>query len=332
LENRHIFITGATGFIGKQLAFKLARDNKVSALVRPQSQDKTRELKEGGVQIVAGDLLDSNSYAEKLQGIDCLLHLAALFKLEAPKEELYKYNVLGTKTLLEACVGKGIKRIIYFSTAYVAGDREGGPIREDEPYPEKFKNWYEWSKAEAEKVALDFSKRYNLTVVIVRPAIVYGPESFYGFYNALKVIGQGKLWAYPGNGSNRVHLVHVDDVVNAVIHLAYLENVASGIYHICGDSALTSAELIRCICHEVGVGFPKMNLPKGIFKFASRTFFWRMFFGGISHQLLDYFIYHQTYANSKIKASGYSFNPYTPIEGIRSVINWYRENGYLKNA
>ncbi|MCM8795627.1 MAG: NAD-dependent epimerase/dehydratase family protein [Candidatus Omnitrophica bacterium] len=330
--NKNIFITGATGFIGRKLALNLVQDDKVSALVRPQSQDKIGKLKEAGVEIIIGDLLNINSYLDKLKDIDYVFHLAALFRLEAPKKELYQYNVLGTRMLLEACVGKGIKRIIYFSTAYIAGNREGESIKEEEPYPKKFKNWYEWSKAEAEKIVWDYRKQYNLPVVIVRPVIVYGPESFYGFYNALKIISEGRLWVYPGDGKNKVHLVHVEDVVGAVIYLAYLENITDSVYHICGDSALTSAELIRFICHEVGVGLPKMHLHRGAIKFASKTLFGKIFFKDISPQLLDYFLYHQSYANDKIKTSGYLFRYSSPLEGIRSVIKWYRKNGYLKNA
>jgi farnesol dehydrogenase len=327
---RRIFITGATGFIGKYLALRLAKEDKIFALVRPQSIDKATLLRKAGIEIIEGDLLDNDTYSEKLNGVDYIFHLAALFKLDARKDELYKYNIIGTQRLLESCLGKNLKKIVHFSTAYVAGIKEAGFIKENEPYPKRFKNWYEWSKAESEKVALNFFKKFNLPLVIVRPSIVYGPGSTYGFYNALDIVAKGKLLAYPGDGKNRVHLIHIEDLINAVIHIAKLENRIGEIYHICDDFPHTSGELINFTCQRLGIKPPLIIIPRFLVKLSTKLpFINRLVFNGSSSRLLDYFIYNQTFSNTKLKSTGFSFTYPNPLIGLESTINWFRENKTL---
>lgn len=333
MENKNVFITGATGFIGKNLALKLAEKNRVFALVRRESIKKTIILQEKGIEIILGDLLNSNSYSRKLNDIDYVFHLAALCKLDAPKELLYKYNVLGAERLLESCRDRNIQKIIHFSTAYVSGTKEKDFITEEEPYPKKFKNRYEWSKAMSEKIVLDFYKKYSLPIVIVRPAIVYGAGSIWGFYDALSLISKGKLWITPGNGKNKVHLVHVDDVVAATIHLAEKKEIIGEIYHICDDKPYTCNELIKVTCHQLNIRPPLISLPHSIIRFISRLpIIWKLFFRGTSKELLDYFLYNQTYANIKLKSTGFLFGYPSPTEGLISTINWYYENNLLTKS
>lgn len=332
MQDKNIFITGATGFIGKKLINALQGRNHIFVLLRPGPSEKYKRLNELNINIISGNLLDAKSYSDVLKNIDYVFHLAALFKLDASREELYKCNVLGTKTLLESCVDKNIKKIVYFSTAYVAGAKEKNFITEDEPYPGRFKNLYEWSKAEAEKVAVQFCKEYKLPIVILRPVIVYGEGSHYGFYDALSLISKNKMWALPGNGKNKVHFVHVDDVVNAAIHLAQLEDNSGEFYNISDSGNFSCSEIVNFMCHQLGVRPPFTSLPKFLVKFCSRISIWKLFFKNVPPQLLDYFLCNQTYSNSKILLTGFKFNyPYT-LDGLKSTIKLYLENGLLTKA
>lgn len=327
MVNKNIFITGATGFIGQNLISTLRLKNKVFALVRKKSLGKIKNFPEKGVQIVRGDLLDSNSYSDILDNIDYIFHLAALFKLDASKEELFQHNVLATENLFRCCLGKNIKKIIYFSTAYVLGRKEKKFMKEDEPYPEKFKNWYEWSKAESEKIALSFYREYNLPVIIVRPVIVYGPKSFYGFYKALSLIFGGSLKVLAYNV--KIHLVSVYDVVGAVVHLAELENNQGEIYNISDDTPYTCKELAEFICQEFNIKSSPLSLPKGLLKLLRKLPLSKFFLETIPPWLIDYFLYEQTYSNEKLKRTGYKFYYPDSLIGLKNTINWYLNNNYL---
>ncbi|OGX14677.1 MAG: hypothetical protein A2166_06185 [Omnitrophica WOR_2 bacterium RBG_13_41_10] len=330
MKDCNIFITGATGFIGKKLLVKLVQNNLVSALVRPESKNKINDFPEKKVQVIFGNLLDNASYSGLLDKADYVFHLAGLFKVEASKEDLFKNNVLGTKKLLEACVGKkNIKKIIYFSTAYVVGIKEGNFIKEDESYPNKFKNWYEWSKSKAEQTVLDFYKKHKLPIIVVRPVIVYGPNNSYGFYHVLNLIAKGKLWVFPGKKENKIHLVHIEDVVNATVELADLKNNIGEIYHICDDHPNSCREIIETVCQCLNVKPPLVNLPRYVLKFISRLPIWRLTFKEISPESLDYFLYNQSFLNKKLKSCGYLFSYPTPLEGLRLTIDWYSKNNLL---
>src|SRR4030042_291919 len=93
MKDCNIFITGATGFIGKKLLVKLVQNNLVSALVRPESKNKINDFPEKKVQVIFGNLLDNASYSGLLDKADYVFHLAGLFKVEASKEDLFKNNV-----------------------------------------------------------------------------------------------------------------------------------------------------------------------------------------------------------------------------------------------
>lgn len=326
MKGKSIFVTGATGFIGRRLVCQLAKNNTVIALVRSQSVDKVRDF-DSSVKLIAGDLLDNNSYSQQLCEVDYVFHLAAAFRVDGNRDSMYETNVLGTQRLLDVCVGKNnIKKIVHFSTAYVSGTQEGDFISENLPYPSKFKNWYEWSKAESEKVVITFSKNYNLRYCIIRPVIVYGPGSFYGFYDAMQLIADGKLLAIPGNGRNRLHLVHVDDVVNATLYLAGLKNNLGEIYHICDSFPYTCLELIHLTCRQLNVRSPLLTTPRWLVRLVSKLPVRKIFFGNICSQLLDYFLFNQTYSNAKLDAAGYSFKFSKFIDGLCPTVEWYREN------
>jgi len=320
MQNKNIFITGATGFIGNKLALELCVNNRVSALVRPESMEKAGQLKKSGINIIPGNLLEDGTYASNLDGVDYVFHLAALFKLDASREQLYKYNVLGTETLLKSCRDKGIKKIVYFSTAYVTGTRENDLMTEDEPCNNRFKNYYEWSKAEAESAVLGLSKKYDLPIVIVRPVIVYGQGSRYGFYDAVYLISNKKLLVLPAGGKNKIHLVHVDDVISAALHLSQLKNTTCQIYNICDSYPHTSKELVYFIADKYDVVPPVISVPGFVAKIASRMPMWKIFFKNIPAELLDYFLYNQTYSNSKIKSTGYAFKYDNAFEGLKNVL------------
>ncbi len=109
-------VTGATGFLGSHVASQLlARGESVRVLARPTSD--LRALAGLAVERVTGDLRDPNSLAAALEGVSCVFHVAADYRLWARHpQEIYESNVTGTRNLLEAARVAGVKRFIYTST------------------------------------------------------------------------------------------------------------------------------------------------------------------------------------------------------------------------
>lgn len=333
LENKKIFLTGATGFIGRHLAQMLAEKNHVTALVQMPCEDTSLSLlKSWGVSIIKGDLLDPPSYNAQIKECDYVFHLAALFDLDGDKKSLYEVNVEGSRKLAESCSKSGVKKFLYFSTAYVVtGTRQRDGITENEPYSGKYRNWYEWSKAEAEKSLSAICGKAHLPLVIIRPTTVYGPGSTYGWYLALWSFSYKRSFL-SGDGSSKIHFVHVLDVTRATAHLACADTSDRDIFFVCDDAPYTQKESAGLFCQAIGVSPPRLFLPKWFMKAALKLPLHSVLFGPMSTNSIDYYADNFTFTNSKLKSTGFSLKYPDIKQGIPETIDWYLRNGLLKSS
>src|ERR1039458_68109 len=117
------FVTGATGFLGSHVARVLAEQGaELRLLVRPTSD--LRNLDGLNADRVVGDLRDSASIEKALSGCDVVFHVAADYRLWVrgrDSNEMYRSNVEGTRSLLEAARKQGIRRIVYTSSVATMG-------------------------------------------------------------------------------------------------------------------------------------------------------------------------------------------------------------------
>lgn len=332
MKNECVFVTGGTGFIGCALVNELAKYNKVYVLARDPSKTKFLKRSIKNIEIIRGDLLDIDFYKSKRFfniPIDYVFHLAALFRLDGSLRELNLVNITGTRNLLEAISERKIKRFIYFSTTAISGKNEKNGLKEEETDINSYRNNYELSKASAEKLVRCYGDLGLVPVSILRPAVVYGPNSFYGMYNILKLINCRKLYFIPGDGLNRLHLVHVEDVVKASIYISEMAESNRNIYNICDNYAYTLRELIKIACRLLGVDIPSHHIPKNIVRFLFRMPFIKLITGDIPVPMLDYILYNNSYSNEKLKRAGYRFK-YSRVDmGLPPTIKWYKDNHYL---
>ena len=281
------FLTGGTGFIGQHLIKYLLKENyEVQLLCRKGSEKKLDPYIRKKVRIFFGDITDENTYKDLLGDVDLVFHFAALFKLEASRHELHSVNVEGTRKLLESCLNKkNIKRIICCSTTgvYELSKRQ---ITEDYPH-RKFSDIhkYEWSKAEIEKVCMYYQKKHKLPIIIIRPTAVYGPGSTYLFYTGLKLVKDGKIKCFIGSGDNFLHMVHVEDVARAAIHLSKKGKVGE-VYNVCDDEPIPIKEMIHIFSDAFDRKRPKIKIPVFIARRLSHLF-------DISPELFNYMIKHR---------------------------------------
>ena len=135
-----IFITGATGFLGKHLVPKLDFCDSIRCLVRKSSDISSIKLK--NVEFCYGDINDINSLNQAMKDVDIVIHMAASI-FAKNKEDQYKINVEGTKNIVELCKKNKIKKLIYISTVSVV-------------YGEEYPNQgYILTKKEGEEVVLN---------------------------------------------------------------------------------------------------------------------------------------------------------------------------------
>ncbi|MBG9378315.1 SDR family oxidoreductase [Panacibacter sp. DH6] len=234
-----IFITGATGYIGNNLAKRLANEgHTIHALNR--SEKNAALLSHENIRVFQGDITDPASIKAAITGCDQVYHLAAYARVWAKDPAVYyKLNVTGTVNVLNAAKDAGIRHIVFTSTAGVLGPSDNAPVKETDARIGAVLNEYEETKTECEEICKKYCNEYGLHIVIVNPPRIYGPgvetES-----NALTRLAdlyrRGKWRILPGDGSKTGSYVHVDDVVNGHI-LAMQKGRAGERYILSGENA-----------------------------------------------------------------------------------------------
>jgi NAD dependent epimerase/dehydratase len=184
LDGRRILVTGAGGFIGSHLTEALlARGARVRALVHYDSRGSWGELSPlraeppAALEVRPGDVRDPFLVDSLVQGVDVVVHLAALIPIPysyvAPAE-FVDTNVRGTLHLLEAARRHGVARFLHTSTSEVYGSALYTPI--DERHPLQAQSPYAASKIGADALVESYGRSFGVSVAIVRPFNTYGPR------------------------------------------------------------------------------------------------------------------------------------------------------------
>jgi len=236
---KNILLTGANGYVGKYVLQELLqRGYKVSGFIKRGMSIPNIENK--NLQILKGDLLDKRSLNEALKGIDAVIHLAASVRIKSPKIN-YDVNVVGSKNLIDACIQKNVKRVIFTSSISVLRSRRG-------PYGE--------TKYKAEKL---FEKS-NLDYTIFRPTLIYGVES-QGIKNIVDYIQMFPCFIpLVGRGNYTRQPISVYDVARVLVDCLDKKETFRKIYPLAGQDILTFKKLIKMIAIEMNCN-SKIMIP-----------------------------------------------------------------------
>ena len=258
-----VLVTGATGAVGPCVVQALC---EAGHTVRTFSLD--RPLSDAfppNVEAQIGDVTDPSAVQSAMQGVDAVVHLAALLHIVNPPPELRKkyerINVGGTATVVEAAVKAGVKRIVLASTIAVYGPSNGRILNEDSPAcPDTF---YAQTKLAAEKIVLNARSSDGRPIVtVLRFGAVYGARIKGNYQRLLRSLTRGRFIPV-GAGHNRRTLVYDKDAARAVV-LAIQHPAAAGkIYNVTDGQLHTLAEIITAICASLGRNPPRFSIPPG---------------------------------------------------------------------
>jgi thioester reductase-like protein len=288
-----IFLTGATGFLGMELLARYLErtDRHVYALVRPAADadpdERLRAVIEelggdpdvfsGRWSAVAGDVEAPGLGIEPARRRDLaaevgdVVHSAASVSFSLPLEEARRTNVVGTRRLLEfaeLCRERGgLQKFAYVSTAYVAGDHPGRFGEDELEVGQEFRNSYERSKFEAERLVREQADR--LPVQIFRPSIIVGEQrsgwttSFNVLYPPLKGFAAGAYPLLPARPETPVDVVPVDYVADAIFELAERRPGHGEVLHlVAGERATTVGRLAERAGRYFGRRPPRVMAPR----------------------------------------------------------------------
>lgn len=224
LRGKRLLVIGGAGLIGSHTIDALTKEDVQEIViydnfVRGRPENLTAALKDPRVKVfdIGGDICQTDVLEAAMDKIDGVFHFAALWLLQCHDfpRSAFDVNIRGTFNVLEACVKKGVKRLVYSSSASVYGDAVQEPMDEDHPFNNK--NFYGATKIAGEAMARAFHHRYGLPVVGLRYMNVYGPRQDYqGAYIAvimkmLDAIDRGEGPTILGDGSEAFDFVAVED-------------------------------------------------------------------------------------------------------------------------
>ena len=258
------FLTGATGFLGSQVARQLlAAGHSVNALVRTPA--KAAGLAALGAALFAGDITDKDSLREPMTGTDGVFHIAAWYKIGArDKTEASRINIDGTRNVLEAMRDLGIRKGVYTSTLAIWSDTHGMKPDESYRYSGPHISEYDRTKAAAHAVAEGFI-REGLPLVIVQPGVIYGPGDTSSLHTAIGQYLTGKLPMIPSRTT--FCWAYVDDVARG--HLLAMEKGKPGESYIIAGPCHTVSEFFEMAEAITGVKAPRMRAAPGLMRATS---------------------------------------------------------------
>ena len=299
MPNKKILITGATGFIGQQLLSYLNSSKKVESRDVYSIKIISRNIQPIYETIVC-DLQSENIPDDIMDDVDTLFHLAGYahdLREPSKSENLYHtLNVDATIRLAELAVKSAVKHFVFISSVKAGGklftDKCANEM--DQGVPD---NIYGQTKREAEIKLLNIGRNSNMHVSIIRPSLVYGPNAKGNLRLMLSNINKGLFPPIPDT-QNRKSMIHVNDLVRAIMFVARDERANGEIFIVTDGKPYSSSDIYKTMCVIVGKLVPKWNVPKFIFDIAAK----------INPKIkykLDKLFGDECYSSAKIEALGF---------------------------
>jgi len=260
---RTILVTGANGFIGSQVCKKLIK-KKYNILGLARKTSSLHFLKNIPISLIFADISNLKNLihaVNPIKKIDWIIHIAGLASDWGNYETFYKANVQGTINILKLAQKKQTEKVIIFSSLSVMGFNQIQATEETKSTSLNVN--YVLSKKEMETKALNFAKKHNLPITILRPGDVYGENDRTTTLQLFSAL-EKKQMGFINSGKAKLSPLYIDNLFQVI--LLALKNKKSNFqtYNVTDNISITWKKYIALICSTLKIPMPKLNLPYGL--------------------------------------------------------------------
>jgi len=325
---RTILVTGATGFVGSHVAESLVhRGDSVRTIARAGSD--TALLEKLGVAIVRGDLTDPVAVKQACEGVDVVIHCGAKVGDWGPVDDYRKVNVEGLRLLLDAVVKTPLTRFVLVSSLGVYAARHHYGTDETEPLPDNHIDGYTQSKVEAERLAMEYHRKQDVPVTVLRPGFIYGPRDRSVLPRIASRLKERSI-VYIAKGRYALNTTYVANLVDAILLATDHPAAVGEVFNITDGEFVSKRQFFEAVADGTGMPRARGSVPVWLARFVAN---WResvfrrknkphppratqaqLKFAGLN---LDFSI-----AKARTKLG---YEPRVQFqEGMKNAIEWYR--------
>jgi UDP-glucose 4-epimerase len=264
IDGTRILVTGGCGLIGSTTIDLLLREHRPEKIVildnlaRGSLANVEAALRDPRVSLVRGDVRDADAVRRATEGMDAVIHMAALriTACAADPREAMQVMCDGSFNVVDAAHHAGVKKLVAASSASVYGLADQFPTREDH-HPYNNRTWYGASKVMLEGLLRSYHSMYALPYVALRYFNVYGPRmDIHGKYTEVLIrwmerISTGQPPLIFGDGEQTMDFIYIDDIARANV-LALLSEQSDEVFNVASGTETSLNQLAAALAQVMG--------------------------------------------------------------------------------
>lgn len=252
-----VFVTGASGFLGKRLVQRLHRAGHEVGANGRSAQSRQAMMQAGVTHVVDGALENIDAWADRLSGFDVLVHAAAPIEMWGPWPRFQEQIVDATATLIDAASRQGVKRFVYISSESVWQDIDPlVDIDETRPPAAEPNSYYGRAKKLAEQAVFGYDG--PIERIVLRPTFIWGEDCPVLAGIVQQASRGGFVWVDGGQAA--FEAVHVDNVAEAIA-LALDHGRSGEAYAVTDGRDYTVRRFFGAMFERAGLQVPRLSLP-----------------------------------------------------------------------